>query len=142
MVDYLHQQSPTTQVLILAILPRGSDPGDMFKLPSAYSRAIDAVNDHLERHAFGNKHFHFADCAQPFTVGGKVWSAPLNQMCCDTVPTVPGDVSGFCSCSRTNVLLCVLLHHAVCNTTNTVYISSGCSAILPKTETECTALAA
>lgn len=31
-----------------------------------------AVNDHLERYAFGNKQLHFADCSVPFTVGGKV----------------------------------------------------------------------
>jgi len=71
-IDFLHQQNPSTHVLILGLLPRGSSPEDRFKLPSDYSRGIDAVNDQLERYAFGNKKLHFADCALPFTAGGKV----------------------------------------------------------------------
>lgn len=72
MIDFLHQNNPLTHVLILGLLPRGSSPEDRFKLPSDYSRGIDAVNDQLERYAFGNKQLHFADCALPFTAGGKV----------------------------------------------------------------------
>jgi len=71
-IDFLHQHNPLTHVLILGLLPRGSSPGDRFKLPSDYSRGIAAVNDQLERYAFGNKQLHFADCALPFTAGGKV----------------------------------------------------------------------
>ncbi|DBA83112.1 TPA: platelet-activating factor acetyltransferase activity protein [Trebouxia sp. C0005] len=71
-IDFLHQQNPLTHVLILGLLPRGSDPEDLFKLPSDYSRGIDAVNDQLERYAFGNKQLHFADCALSFTSGGKL----------------------------------------------------------------------
>ncbi len=72
MIDFLHQHNPSTHVLILGLLPRGSHTEDLFKLPSDYSRGIDAVNDQLERYAFGNKKLHFANCALPFTVGGKV----------------------------------------------------------------------
>ena len=71
-VDYLHDRNPNTHIVILGILPRGSDPEDMTRLPSEYSRAIAAVNGRLERYAFGNRQLHFADCGPAFIQTGKV----------------------------------------------------------------------
>ena len=73
-VQYLHEENPTTHILIVGLLPRGSwqDPKDMFKLPSAFSRSISAVNDALERYAFRTKKMHYADCTKPFVQTGNV----------------------------------------------------------------------
>lgn len=73
-LQYIHEENPVTHVLVLSLLPRGfwHNPKAMFKLPSAFSRAITAVNHALERYAFGTEHMHYADCRRPFVQTGNV----------------------------------------------------------------------
>lgn len=73
-ISYLHKQNPTTSILILGILPRGSgeDFETRFNLPSDYSSAIALVNNRLEQLAISNVLFHFADCGPSLTVNGKL----------------------------------------------------------------------
>ena len=73
-LDYLMLNSPTTHIVVLGILPRGywQDPKDMFKLPSAFSRAISAVNQELEHFAFGHQKMHYIDCTKAFVQTGNV----------------------------------------------------------------------
>lgn len=44
-MDYLLDQLPTTEVVLLGLLPRGKSS---FAQPSVYSAAINAVNDKLK----------------------------------------------------------------------------------------------
>ena len=82
-LQYLLKENPTTQILILGLLPRGSwqDPEDMYKLPSDFSKAINAVNSVLDQYAFQNKRTHFIDCTKHFVQDGMV-SDQDNQHYC------------------------------------------------------------
>lgn len=73
-LEYLLKENPTTHILVVGLLPRGSwqDPKDMFKLPSAFSTAIRAVNRALDKYAFRNKQTHFIDCSKHFVRDGMV----------------------------------------------------------------------
>lgn len=79
----MHEENPGTHVLAVGLLPRGfwQDPKDMFKLPSAFSRAISAVNHALERYALGMEQMHYADCAKPFVHTGNVSLYPISRPC-------------------------------------------------------------
>lgn len=67
-------RNPITHIVVLGILPRGywQDPKEMFKLPSAFSRAIGAVNQELEHFAFGHQKMHYIDCTKAFVQTGNV----------------------------------------------------------------------
>lgn len=73
-LQYIHEENPATHILVVGLLPRGfwQDPKDMFKLPSAFSRAITAVNPALEQYAFETAHIHYTDCTKPFVQTGNV----------------------------------------------------------------------
>ena len=73
-LEYLLEHNPGTHIVVLGLLPRGmwKDPKDMYKLPSAFSRAISAVNEALEHYAFGNQHTHYVDCTKSFVQTGTV----------------------------------------------------------------------
>ena len=73
-LQYIHEENPATHILVVGLLPRGfwQNPKDMFKLPSAFSRAITAVNHALESYAFETEHIHYTDCTKPFVQTGNV----------------------------------------------------------------------
>jgi len=70
----MREKSPETQLLMLAILPRGSatSPATQYTWPGVYTPAIQDVNDWLLKTAQDQEGVHYLDCGPKLLTGGTV----------------------------------------------------------------------
>lgn len=80
-LQYIHRAAPTTKVVLMGILPRGSGRGPThLKQPSMYTDAIQEINLHMAEFASQDGRVFYHDCAEGFlTNGGTQIDAALMQ---------------------------------------------------------------
>ena len=68
-----HELCPTTKVLLVGLLPRGSGSGGSSSLqqPSPYTSALEEINQHMAAYASQDGRVGFVDCTEMFITGGK-----------------------------------------------------------------------
>lgn len=60
-VQLIQYKAPSTQVVLLALLPRGNHQ-DGFKQPGPFTAALDEVNAHFKEFATQDGRIHYLDC--------------------------------------------------------------------------------
>ena len=75
---YMRANNPKTQIILLAILPRGGQTDQTWwDWPNRFSHAIDIINDKLQEYSRSLDGVNYVDCSEPFLPGGKV-SHPIS----------------------------------------------------------------
>lgn len=77
-LEHLQHHNPGSNIIVLAILPRGSNGPDTraFTLPSEFSPGIAEVNKRLDTYTQSHNKLHFADCSKPFITDSEVCTFP------------------------------------------------------------------
>ncbi len=70
----MNEKSPETELLLLAILPRGSatSPATLYTWPGVYTPAIQDMNGWLSKVAQEREGVHFLDCGPKLLTDGTV----------------------------------------------------------------------
>lgn len=81
-MQYLQQNNPNTEMILMAILPRANlEPStEVFQWPNKFTKAIESVNSGLAAYASTQPKMHYLDCAQHLVPDGKVSFSPLCAM--------------------------------------------------------------
>jgi hypothetical protein len=78
--EYIAAALPSSRVVVMALLPRGSTSGTAlspvslndFRWPSSYTPALSAVNRRLKKFVAGSRgRLHFLDCGPRFLAGDR-----------------------------------------------------------------------
>jgi hypothetical protein len=77
----MREKLPETELLMLAILPRGSatDPTTQYTWPGIYTPAILDVNDWLSKTAHDQDKVHYLDCGEKLLTDGTVGGLALQN---------------------------------------------------------------
>lgn len=86
-MQYLQQNNPSTEMILMAILPRATlEPSTgVFPWPNKFTKAIESVNSGLAAYASKQAKMHYVDCAKHLVPDGKVSSSPLGAMALGSV---------------------------------------------------------
>lgn len=90
MLVYMRTNNPKTDIVLLAILPRGGQTDQTWwDWPNRFSRAIDSINGQLEEFARSLDGVHYVDCSAPFLPDGRVGSStnssPIVKWTCEPI---------------------------------------------------------
>ena len=73
MLVYMRTNNPKTEIVLLAILPRGGQTDQTWwDWPNRFSRAIDMINGQLQQFANSLVGVHYVDCSGPLLPDGRV----------------------------------------------------------------------